>query len=119
MIQLTTGQNQEILEAAMVDGANWFQRLVYVITPQLKSLFVFIGLISIMDAYRVYDSIIVITQDNPVYKATSVISYTINTAMKYGNLGRANAMAVLTVIGIFVVLIPYLNRTYHDQLEER
>lgn len=122
MIVLFAGlqtQNQEVLEAAMVDGANWFQRLIYVVTPQLKSLFVFIALISIMDAYRVYDSIFVITQGNPAYKATSVILYTINTAMKYGNLGRANAMAVLTVIGIFVVLIPYLIRTYHDQLEER
>lgn len=121
MIVLFAGlqtQNLEILEAAEVDGANWLQRLVYVVTPQLRSLFVFIALISIMDAYRVYDSIFVITGGNPVYKSTSVILYTINTATAYGNLGRANAMAILTVIGIFIVLIPYLIRTYHDQLEE-
>jgi multiple sugar transport system permease protein len=122
MIVLFAGlqtQNVEILEAAMVDGANWFQRLVYVITPQLKSLFVFIFLIHIMDAYRVFDSIFVITGGNPAYKTTSVLYYTFRTAMAYGNLGRANAMAILTVIGIFVVLIPYLVRTYKDQLEER
>lgn len=122
MIVLFAGlqaQNIEIIEAAMVDGANWFQRLIYVVTPQLRSLFIFITLISIMDSYRVYDSIFVITGGNPTYKATSVILYTISTATAYGNLGRANAMAILTVIGIFVVLIPYLVRTYHDQLEER
>jgi hypothetical protein len=39
--------------------------------------------------------------------------------MAYRNLGRANAMAILTVIGIFVVLVPYLVRTYRDQIEER
>ena len=122
MIVLFAGlqtQSEEILEAAMVDGANWFQRIIYIVTPQLRSLFVFVTLISIMDAYRVYDSIFVITQGNPVYKATSIILYTLNTAMKYGNIGRANAMAILTVIGIFIVLIPYLVNTYHDQLEER
>ena len=122
MIVLFAGlqtQNVEILEAAEVDGANWFQRLLYVITPQLRSLFIFIALISIMDAYRIYDSIFVITGANPVYKTTSVILYTISTAMAYHNLGKANAMAILTVIGIFVVLIPYLVMTYRDQLEER
>jgi ABC-type sugar transport system permease subunit len=122
MIVLFAGlqtQNMEIVEAAMVDGANWFQRLIYITTPQLKSLFVFIILIHIMDAYRVFDSIFVITGGNPAFKAISVIYYTFKTAMAYGNLGRANAMAILTVIGIFVVLIPYLVRTYKDQLEER
>lgn len=122
MIVLFAGlqtQNTEIIEAAMVDGANWFQRLIYVVTPQLRSLFVFIALISIMDAYRVYDSIFVITGGNPAYKANSIIYYTISTAIAYRNLGRANAMAILTVIGIFVVLIPYLVMTYRDQLEER
>ena len=122
MIVLFAGlqtQNVEILEAAMVDGANWFQRLIHVVTPQLRSLFIFITLISIMDAYRVYDSIFVITGGNPVYKANSVILYTISTAMAYRNLGRANAMAILTVIGIFLVLVPYLVRTYREQIEER
>ena len=122
MIVLFAGlqtQNMEILEAAMVDGADWFQRLIYIITPQLKSLFVFIILIHIMDAYRVFDSIFVITGGNPAYGAVSVLYYTFKTAMAYGNLGRANAMAILTVVGIFVVLIPYLVRTYKDQLEER
>jgi multiple sugar transport system permease protein len=122
MIVLFAGlqtQNPEILEAAEVDGANWFQRLIYVVTPQLRSLFVFITLISIMDSYRVYDSIFVITGGNPAYKANSIIFYTISTAIAYRNLGRGNAMAILTVIGIFVVLIPYLIMTYRDQLEER
>lgn len=122
MIVLFAGlqsQNIEIIEAAMVDGANWFQRLTRIVTPQLRSLFVFIILISIMDSYRVYDSIFVMTGGNPIYKANSVIMYTISTAMAYRNLGRANAMAIVTVIGIFVVLIPYLIRTYRDQIEER
>ena len=38
--------------------------------------------------------------------------------MSFGRLGKANAMSVLTVIGIFVVLIPFLVITYRDQVEE-
>lgn len=122
MIVLFAGlqtQNTEILEAAMVDGATWFQRLIYVVTPQLRSLFIFIILISIMDNYRIFDSIFVITSGNPAYQSDSILYYTYRVAMSYGNLGLGNAMAILTVIGIFIVLIPYLVRTYHDQIEER
>ena len=122
MIVLFAGlqtQSVEVLEAALVDGANWIQRLIYVITPQLRSLFVFIALISLMDAYRVYDSIFVITQGNPAYKSNSVLYYTFSTAMAYRNLGKANAMAILTVVGIFIILIPYLIMTYRDQIAER
>jgi hypothetical protein len=39
--------------------------------------------------------------------------------MAYRNLGRANAMAILTVVGIFIILIPYLVMTYRDQIAER
>ena len=44
--------------------------------------------------------------------------YNFQVALNYGRLGKANAMSVLTVIGIFVVLIPFLIMTYREQLEE-
>ena len=45
--------------------------------------------------------------------------YTYRTAMTVQRLGKANAMAILTVIMILVILIPFLIRTYQDQIEER
>ena len=36
-----------------------------------------------------------------------------------GRLGKGFAIAVLNVIGIFVVLIPFLWRSYKDQIAER
>ena len=43
----------------------------------------------------------------------------IATAFDIGRLGKGNAIAVITVIGIFVVLIPFLWRSYRDQIAER
>ncbi len=109
---------QETLEAARVDGASWLRQLWHVAIPHLRSLFVFVALISIMDAYRVFDSVYVLTQQNPIYGAETIMYYTFQVALNFGRLGKANAMSVLTVIGIFVVLIPFLAMTYRDQLEE-
>ena len=109
---------QESLEAARVDGASWLQQLWHVALPHLRSLFVFIGLISIMDTYREFDSVFVLTQQNPIYDAETIMYYNFQVALSFGRLGKANAMSVLTVFGIFVVLIPFLVLTYRDQVEE-
>ena len=109
---------QESLEAARVDGATWLRQLWHIAIPHLRSLFVFIALISIMDSYRVFDSVFVLTQQNPIYDAETIMYYNFQVAMSFGRLGKANAMSVLTVLGIFVVLIPFLVITYRDQVEE-
>lgn len=109
---------QETLEAARVDGASWLRQLWHVAIPHLRSLFVFIALISIMDSYRVFDSVFVLTQQNAIYDAETIMYYNFQVALTFGRLGKANAMSVLTVLGIFIVLIPFLIMTYREQLEQ-
>ena len=110
---------EEPLEAAMVDGATWYQRLRFIVIPHLRNLFIFISLISIMDAYRVFDSIFVLTKQNPIYThVETLMYYNYQVAVQFQNLGRANAMSVLTVFGVFVILIPFLYMTYKQQMEQ-
>jgi multiple sugar transport system permease protein len=108
----------EPLEAALVDGATWLQRLWYVVIPHMRSLFVFIALMGIMGAYQVFDSVFVLSQGNPTY-SQSIMTYNYRVALAYHRLGKGNAMSILTVFGILVVLIPFLYMTYREQVEER
>ena len=110
---------QEQVEASLMDGANRRQQIGSIVLPHLRSILVFIALILIMDSYRVFDSVFVLTEQNPIFKADTIMLYTFRTAMTVQRLGKANAMAILTVIMILVILIPFLIRTYHDQIEER
>ena len=110
---------EELVEASMIDGATRLRQVRHIMIPHLRSLFVFIGLISIMDSYRVFDSVFVLTEQNPIYKAEVMMLYTFRTAMSVQRLGKANAMSVITVVMILVVLVPFLLRTYKEQTEER
>ncbi len=109
----------EQVEAASIDGASRWQKIRYIVLPHVSSLTVFILLISLMDAYRVFDNVFVLSEMNPIYKADTIMVYTFRTAVTVQRLGKANAMAVLTVIGIMIILIPNLIRTYREQVEER
>jgi len=108
------------VEAAQIDGANFWRNLWHVTLPHLRVLILFVGLITIMDAYRVYDQVVV-WAGNRFIDAHSLQVYNVRiaTAFDIGRVGKGNAMAVLTVIGIFVVLIPFLWRSYKDQIAER
>ena len=109
----------EQVEAASIDGASRWQKIRYIVLPHVRSLTIFILLISLMDAYRVFDNIFVLSEMNPIYKADTIMTYTFRTAVTVQRLGKANAMAVLTVLGIMIILIPNLIQTYRQQVEER
>jgi len=107
------------IEAASIDGASRWQKLRFIVIPHVRSLTIFILLISLMDAYRIFDSIFVLTRMNPIYKADTLMTYTFKTAMTVQRLGKADAMAALTVVGVMIILIPNLIQTYKEQMQER
>lgn len=103
---------QESLEAARVDGATRWQAIRLVTIPHLAPLFAVIALIHIMDAYRVFEPILVF--GSRVF--ASSLQYLVYIVLAYeDNIHGAAAYAVLTVIGIVILLIPVLVRTWREQ----
>ena len=106
----------EHLEAAEVDGAGRFQQIFRVVIPHLRPLLIMTSMILIMDMYRMFDSVFVISEQNPAYHAENLMMYNFRIGMGVQRLGRANTTAVLTVLGVLVVLIPFLRQTYRQQM---
>jgi multiple sugar transport system permease protein len=103
---------QDSLEAATIDGASRWQKMRFVTLPHLMPLIVFVSLIHLMDAYRVFEPVMVLTQGA---FTTSVQYLTYFILLQENNPYKASAAAVLTLIGIFILLIPLLVRTYREQ----
>ena len=103
---------QDSLEAATIDGASRWQKLRYVTLPHLAPLLLFITLIHLMDAYRVFEPVLVLTQGA---FTTSVQYLTYHILLQENNPYKASAAAVLTLIGIVFLLIPLLVKTWREQ----
>lgn len=110
---------QELVDAAAIDGAGRLQQIRHIVIPHLRSLFILNTLIGIMDLFRLFDNVFVLTRENPIYKADTLMTYNYRVAMMVQELGKGNAIAILTVIAILVVLVPFLYYTYRVQIEER
>jgi multiple sugar transport system permease protein len=103
---------EESLEAAELDGATRWQKLRFVTIPHLIPLIVFLALIHMMDAYRVFEPVMVLTQG----AFTASVQYlTYFTLLQENNPYKASAAAVLTLVGILILLIPLLVKTYREQ----
>ncbi len=111
---------EERIEASDMDGAGFWAKQRFVVIPHLRSLIIFVLLITIMDAYRTFDNAFVFGQ-SVGQSAHTLMVYNFDVALsgQIGRVGKGNAIAVLTVIGILVVLIPFLRKSYQEQIAER
>ncbi|MEQ8399909.1 MAG: sugar ABC transporter permease [Roseitalea porphyridii] len=107
--------NQDTLESAIIDGASRFERLRYVVVPHLMPLIIFVALIHLMDAYRAFEEVVGFSSQ--AHRITlQWLTYDLLTPDDAGNraISRASASAMLTMIGIVILLIPLLRRTWRD-----
>lgn len=104
--------NQDTNEAAMIDGANRWQRVRYVTIPHIMPLVTFVALIQLMDNFRVFEPLVSFSASA---HATS-LSYYIYTDLggETRLLNSAAATSVLTVICVGILLSPVLVRTWRD-----
>mgnify|MGYP000318411673 CR=1 FL=1 len=107
--------NQDSLESALIDGASRWQRLRYVVIPHLMPLIIFVTMIHLMDTYRVFEEVVGFSSQGHVI-SLQWLTYDLLKPDEAGNrsISRASASAMLTMIGIILILIPPLRRTWRD-----
>ena len=107
--------NNDTVESAVIDGASRFERLRFIVIPHLTPLIVFVALIHLMDAYRVFEEIVGFSSQAHVI-SLQWLTYDFLVPDDTGNRGvsRASASAMLTMIGIVIILVPLLGKTWRD-----
>lgn len=99
----------EVYEAAAIDGAGWWTRLVRITVPMLMPAIVVAAAFRALDAFRVFDLVYVLTGGGPGTATEPVALYTFNAlfqSLRFGY-GSAIAMALFlaaSVIGIAAVI---------------
>ena len=93
--------SNELLEAARVDGAGAWQRFTHVIVPVMKPAILVAVLFRIMDAFRIFDNIFILTQGSNSTQSVSILGY--DQLFVGLNLGIGSAMSVLIFVMIAII----------------
>lgn len=89
--------DQEIFEVAELDGANAFQRAVYIIFPLIKNTLVVCVTLCIAGNMKAFDHIYNLTRGGPGTSSMVMALYGYNTSFRDHNMGYGSAIS----IGIF------------------
>ena len=99
-----TGMDQQVLEAAEVDGASKWNRLRYITLPLIAPALATATFFRFADALRMYDKIVALTGGGPG-RATSTISFYL---VEKGFSGSFNLALSAAASWIFIILISLL-----------
>jgi ABC-type sugar transport system permease subunit len=95
----------ELIEAARVEGANWWQRLRHVFLPAVLPVVVFWAVYQVISVFLwVFTWIYVLTSGGPGYSSTTTDYLIYTQIFRDGTFGTGAAMSVL-LLGIVVFLL--------------
>ena len=96
----------DLLKAASMDGASWWQRFTKVMLPVMKPAILVALLFRTLDALRVFDNIYVLTNGANETSSVSMIAY--NNLMKGLNLGIGSTMSVLIFLTVAIIAFVFV-----------
>jgi multiple sugar transport system permease protein len=98
----------ELLDAARVDGAGWWRRLISVVLPLLSPSTFFVIVISLINGFQVFDQVYAMTGGGPGGATQVVVQQIYDLTFRYGAAGEASALSWMlfaVVLGVTVVQI--------------
>jgi multiple sugar transport system permease protein len=97
---------QDLLNAAQMDGAGPWKRLIKVILPLIKPAILVALLFRTLDAFRIFDNIYVLTQGANNTGSVSILGY--DNLFKAFNIGLGSAISVLIFLCVALIAFIYI-----------
>lgn len=96
---------RDLIEAASIDGANRFQRLVRIIIPYVKNTTFFVVLTTVIYSMQVFGQVYVMTSGGPNYSTLTFVQYLYIKAFREFKLGYAATIGVVLFIIILLMSV--------------
>ena len=93
----------DLTEAAAVDGASWWQRMKLVILPNMKASIMVAVLFRAMDAFRIFDSIYIMTNGAYGTEVLSLLAY--RTSIGRLEIGMGSAVSVILFLCVALMAV--------------
>lgn len=114
---------QELIEAANIDGANFWQRLKNITVPMIAQAFTITSFLTLVNSFKQYDIIVALTNGGPadvfngeIVNSTELLAVHIyNVAFKYNNMAEGQARAIVFFLVLSVVS---MGQVYYNKKKE-
>ena len=95
----------ELIDAAMLDGANSWQRLRHIIVPQIMPVFLMVTTITLLGGFSVFDIVFVMTGGGPANASEVLGTYAYSSAFQLNRISYGTTLAlVISLISIPIAI---------------
>ncbi len=103
-----TSLPEDVFEAATVDGANGWQRLIYITIPLLRSTILAVLMLGFIYTLRVFDVIWIMTKGGPADATEVLPTFAYRLSFISFNFGQSAAVSVIILAILLVAAVIYL-----------
>lgn len=94
---------EHLYEAASLDGAGSWRRLINITIPMLTPALLFNLVVGIINSFQVFTFAYVMTRGGPLNSTTFYVYYVYRRAFEYFEMGYASALAVILFVVVMVL----------------
>lgn len=106
------------IESATLDGARYRHILRHIILPHLSPVIASTGVLTTIWTLNYFDLIWATTKGGPMDSTSTLPIYTYRLAFEFNNFGRSAALAVISLVIVALVCIPYVRKMFGNLKEE-
>ena len=103
--------NDEMCEAAEVDGASQGRILWGIVLPSIRPIASVVVLLGFINSFRLFDTVYVMTGGGPFHASDTIVTYLYRTAFGGNQVGYASAIGVALFVILGVIAVVQLRLT--------
>lgn len=99
---------ETLYEAASIEGANSWQKFIYITIPSIKSKLIFVLIVVTTGTFKIIIEPLVLTNGGPQGSTTSILLYMFQQGTRYRQIGYASALTV--IFACILIIIAFVQK---------
>lgn len=99
-------------EAAALDGANAFERFLYVTLPNISTNIIMVVLLRVIDTFRLFDKVNILTKGGPANSTATITQYIYQYVVKRNQIGYGSAAILIMTVIVLLLACGYIRENY-------
>ncbi|KMY50998.1 carbohydrate ABC transporter permease [Peribacillus loiseleuriae] len=109
--------SHDLYEAAEIDGAGFFTKLVYITIPQLKNIIMTLVVLEFIWNFRAFDLVFLMTGGGPMDSTEILSTYIYQSAFRTLDFGYASATSLFMLFVMLIISLFYIKSSISKEGE--
>lgn len=95
----------QLIEAAMIDGANWLKIMVKIVLPILRPTIAIASILTILGGFKVFDLVYIMTKGGPAHQSEVITTYMYWLSFDATGPNKMGYASTIVIVSLLIAII--------------